>query len=134
MCAAVYRQRHLVRAMEVTAGLAESNGSLLPGLWRDSLQVTCWLTQGLKNPFCVPTDDLLRAKDDLLSEGGQSLSSLTEQASDKACNQTGTHFHCYNLPKHLYLVICIFCFTVSACYSMVGLIKTDLSDRDVRLD
>ena len=35
--------------------------------------------QGLKNPFCVPTDKLLGAKDDLLSEGGQSLSSLTEQ-------------------------------------------------------
>ena len=29
---------------EVTAGLAESNGSLLPGLWRDSLHVTCGLT------------------------------------------------------------------------------------------
>ena len=27
-----------------TAGLAESNGSLLPGLWRDSLHVTCGLT------------------------------------------------------------------------------------------
>ena len=38
MCAAVYRQRHLVKAMEV------SNGSLLPGLWRDSLHVTCGLT------------------------------------------------------------------------------------------
>jgi len=24
--------------------MAESNGSLLPGLWRDSLHVTCWLT------------------------------------------------------------------------------------------
>ena len=35
--------------------------------------------QGLKTPFCVPTDELLQAKDDLLSEGGQSLSSLTEQ-------------------------------------------------------
>jgi len=33
-----------VKATEVTAGLAESNGSLLPGLWRDSLQVTCGLT------------------------------------------------------------------------------------------
>ena len=32
----------------------------------------------------------------------------TEQASDKACNQTGTHFHCYNSQKHLYVVICIF--------------------------
>ena len=29
---------------EVTAGLAESNGSLLPGLWRDLLHVTCGLT------------------------------------------------------------------------------------------
>jgi len=44
MCAAVYRQRHLVKAMEVTAGLAESNGSLLPCLWCDSLHVTCGLT------------------------------------------------------------------------------------------
>ena len=30
--------------MEVTAGLAKSNGSLLLGLWRDSLHVTCRLT------------------------------------------------------------------------------------------
>ena len=35
--------------------------------------------QGLKTLFCVLTDELLRAKDDLFSEGGQSLSSLTEQ-------------------------------------------------------
>ena len=34
----------MVKATEVTTGLAESNGSLLPGLWRDSLHVTCWLT------------------------------------------------------------------------------------------
>jgi len=33
-----------VKATAVTAGLAESNGSLLPGLWRDSLHVTCGLT------------------------------------------------------------------------------------------
>jgi len=33
-----------VKATEVTAGLAESNGSLVPGLWRDSLHVTCGLT------------------------------------------------------------------------------------------
>jgi len=30
-----------VKDTEVTAGLAKSNGSLLPGLWRDSLDVTC---------------------------------------------------------------------------------------------
>ena len=33
-----------MKATEVTAGLAESNGSLLPGLWLDSLHVTCGLT------------------------------------------------------------------------------------------
>ena len=33
-----------MKATEVTAGLAESSGSLLPGLWRDSLHVTCGLT------------------------------------------------------------------------------------------
>ena len=33
-----------MKATEVTAGLAESNGSLLPGLCRDSLHVTCGLT------------------------------------------------------------------------------------------
>ena len=44
MCAAVYRQRHLVRATKVNAGLAESNGKLLLGIWRDSLHVTCGLT------------------------------------------------------------------------------------------
>ena len=44
MCAVVYRQRRLVKATEVTAGLAESNSSVLPGLLRDSLHVTCGLT------------------------------------------------------------------------------------------
>ena len=34
----------MVKATEVTACLAESNGSLLLGLWRDSLHVTCGLT------------------------------------------------------------------------------------------
>ena len=33
MCATVYGWRHLVKAMEVTAGLAESNGSLPQGRW-----------------------------------------------------------------------------------------------------
>jgi len=44
MCAAVYSWRHLVKATKVNAGLAESNGSLLLGIWRDSLHVTCGLT------------------------------------------------------------------------------------------
>jgi len=33
-----------VNATGVTAGPAESNGSLLQGVWRDSLHVTCGLT------------------------------------------------------------------------------------------
>ena len=33
-----------VNATKVNAGLAESNGSLLLGIWRDSLHVTCGLT------------------------------------------------------------------------------------------
>ena len=33
-----------MKATEVTAGPAESNGSLLPGSWRDSLHVTRGLT------------------------------------------------------------------------------------------
>ena len=37
-----------MKAMEVTAGLAESNGSLTPGLRHDSLHMTC----GLVN--CTP--------------------------------------------------------------------------------
>jgi len=41
MWSTVYRWRHLVIATEVTAGLAESNGSLPPGGW---LKVTCGLT------------------------------------------------------------------------------------------
>jgi len=39
MCATVWR--HLVKATEVTAGLADSNGRLPPGGW---LKDTCGLT------------------------------------------------------------------------------------------
>ena len=33
-----------MRATKVNAGLAESNGKLLLGIWRDSFHVTCGLT------------------------------------------------------------------------------------------
>ena len=39
MCAAIYRYRHLVKATKVSAGLAESNGRLLLGIWHDSLHL-----------------------------------------------------------------------------------------------
>ena len=51
-----------MKAKEVTAGLAESNGSLLPGLWRDPLHVTCGLTA------CIPRDQL-RAQRSVTSIG-----------------------------------------------------------------
>ena len=41
MCYRLYGWRHLVKATEVTAGQAESNGSLPHGGW---LKVTCGLT------------------------------------------------------------------------------------------
>jgi len=41
VCYRVYGWRHLVKATEVAAGLAESNGSPPPGGW---LKVTCGLT------------------------------------------------------------------------------------------
>jgi len=44
-----------VKATEVTAVLAESNGSLLPGLWRDSLHVTCGLTACTRGSAPGPT-------------------------------------------------------------------------------
>ena len=44
-----------MKATEVTASLAESNGSLLPGLWRDSLYVTCWLTSRIPGSAQGPT-------------------------------------------------------------------------------
>jgi len=44
-----------VKATEVTTGLAESNGSLLPGLWRDSLHVTCGLTASTPGSAPGPT-------------------------------------------------------------------------------
>jgi len=44
-----------VKATEVTAGPAESNGSLLPGLWRDSLHVTCGLTACTPGSAPCPT-------------------------------------------------------------------------------
>ena len=44
-----------MKATEITAGLAESNGSLLPGLWRDSLHVTCGLTASTPGSAPGPT-------------------------------------------------------------------------------
>ena len=44
-----------MRATELTVGLAESNGSLMPGIWRDSLNVTCGLTACTPGSALGPT-------------------------------------------------------------------------------
>ena len=59
-----------MKATEVTAGLAESNGSLLSGLWRDSLHVTCGLTACTPGSAPGPT---------LGIEYGKTLPSFTEK-------------------------------------------------------
>jgi len=56
------------KATELTAGLAESSGSPLPGLWRDSLHVTCGLTACTPGSAPGPT---------LGNEYGKTLSFLT---------------------------------------------------------
>ena len=44
VCQAAKLVTALLMVAGVTAGVAESNGCLLPNLWRDSLHVTCGLT------------------------------------------------------------------------------------------
>ena len=44
-----------MRATKVNAGLAESNGRLLLGIWRDSLHVTCGLTACIPGSASGPT-------------------------------------------------------------------------------
>jgi len=46
-----------VKAMEVTAGLLDSNGIPLPGLWHDSLHVTCQVTACIPGSALGPTLD-----------------------------------------------------------------------------
>jgi len=69
MCATVYGWRHLVKATEVTAGLAESNGSLQPGGW---LKVTCVVANSVANshhPGLLVHRDQLRAQLSVTSIG-----------------------------------------------------------------
>jgi len=73
-----------VNATEVTAGLAESNGSLLPGLWRDSLHVTCGLTACTPGSALGPT---------LGNEYGKTLPYFTQHTARTATAEVCDHLH-----------------------------------------
>ena len=81
-----------MRATKVNAGLAESNGRLLLGIWRDSLHVTCRLTactpgsapgstlgneygKTLPYLFSQQPSDILAAADDLKAHEGSAADS-----------------------------------------------------------
>jgi len=65
-----------VKATKVNAGLAESNGRLLPGIWRDSLHVTCGLTACTPGSAPGPT---------LGNEYGKTLTFLLPDNCDVFC-------------------------------------------------
>ena len=73
-----------MRATEVTAGLGlvESNGSLVPGLWHDSLHVTCGLTACTPGSAPGPT---------LGNEYGKTLPFTSAHVSQKQHFQTSPH-------------------------------------------
>ena len=82
-----------MNATEVTAGLAESNGSLLPGLWRDTLHVTCGLTACTSGSAPGPT---------LGNEYGKTLLLLYHwKACDQNCSlRNPVLFMCCVKPLH----------------------------------
>ena len=71
-----------MKATEVTAGLAEINGSLLPGLWQDSLHVTCGLTACTPGSAPGPT---------LGNEYGKTLPFYNVAACGRSGGKTGLH-------------------------------------------
>jgi len=82
-----------VKATEVTTGLTESNGSLLPGLWRDSLHVTCGLTAC--TPGSAPGPTLGTSMGKLFT-----FYSALELVPAATCEQTSIHYRleiCYSL-------------------------------------
>ena len=69
-----------MKATEVTAGLAESNGSLLPGLSRESLRVTCGLTACTPGSAPGPT---------LGNENGKTLPFFTSKRKERGSGGEG---------------------------------------------
>ena len=106
-----------MKATEVIAGLAESNGSLLPGLWRD--HVTCGLTACTPGSAPGPTHG---------NEYGKSLPSLPLPVCMSVSHCVNGHFSvclpvCLCMPVRLssYLSVCLFlCLSVYVFVCMSG--------------
>jgi len=95
MCATVYGWRHLVKATEVTAGLAESNGSLLPGQCRDSLHIACGLTACTLGSAPGPTVDNEYGKTLPLHSISKLLASCDLEAATLLCGHTPQCSHIF---------------------------------------
>jgi len=101
-----------VKATDVTAGLAESNGSLLPGIRRDSLHVTCGLTA------CTPGS----APGPMLgNEYGKTLPFYQADSMDSWQTLTDTS-------EHIQFLFFTFSFILLFMFGLSCFFKTDFMD------
>ena len=117
-----------MKATKVNAGLADSNGRLLLGIWRDSLHVSCGLTactpgsapgptlgneygKTLPLPFLIRTQQGCRFKKNYFRFLKTSKCSLVFRFLFLLCNSINkrhTHFNCicqiHQFHRHVYMV------------------------------
>ena len=96
-----------MKATEVTAGLAESNGSLLPGLWRDLLHVTCGLTACTPGSAPGPT---------LANEYGKTLPFYSMWSPDYVCTPLWSFCTCLSCFFNVFNVFIFYWLFVWLCF------------------
>jgi len=103
-----------MRATKVNAGLAESNGRLLLGIWCDSLHVTYGLTACTPGSAPGPTHG---------NEYGKTLPSLPLPVCMSVSHCVNGHFSVC-LPVCLYACVSV---SLSACMSVYACVSVSLS-------